>query len=132
MSVDRATYVDSSALVKLAVSEPESAALRRYLRRRSLVCSALARTEVARALLPLGPEAVQRGRQVLERVDLVRVNNRVLDDAGALSPAELRSLDAIHIATVGRVAADISAVVTYDDRFATAARAMGWRVAAPT
>ena len=68
---------------------------------------------------------------MLDRVDLVRVNNRILDDAGSLSPAELRSLDAIHIATVGRVVADISAVVTYDDRFANAAKAMGWRVAAP-
>src|SRR4051812_6892373 len=115
MSGERATYVDSSALVKLAVTEPESAALRGYLRRRRpLVCSALARTEVARALVPLGPEAVARGLQVLDRVELVRVNNRILDDAGTLSPAELRSLDAIHLATVGRVAADVSAIVTYD------------------
>ena len=55
MSAERATYLDSSAIVKLAVAEPESAALRRYLRRRRpLVSSALARAEVARALLPLG------------------------------------------------------------------------------
>ena len=47
----RLTYVDSSALVKLVVAEPESKALRRYLSRcRPLVSSALARTEVARAL----------------------------------------------------------------------------------
>jgi predicted nucleic acid-binding protein len=32
MSASKATYLDSSALVKLAVREPESAALRRYLR----------------------------------------------------------------------------------------------------
>ena len=29
-----ATYLDSSAIVKLAIREPESAALRRYLRRK--------------------------------------------------------------------------------------------------
>ena len=76
MSASKATYIDSSALVKLAVREPESAALRRYLRRRRpLIVSALARTEVARALLPLGPEAVQRGHDVLTRIDLVRINN---------------------------------------------------------
>jgi predicted nucleic acid-binding protein len=32
--VSRATYLDSSAIVKLAVAEAESSALRRYLRRR--------------------------------------------------------------------------------------------------
>src|SRR5207247_761455 len=42
MSTEKATYVDSSARVKLAVPEPESNALRRYLQhRRPLVCSAL-------------------------------------------------------------------------------------------
>ena len=103
MSAERATYVDSSALVKLAVREPESAALRRYLtRHRPLVSSALARTEVARALFPFGPEAVRRGRAVLGRVDLLRINDRVLDAAGLLGPPELRSLDAIQEVDRGR------------------------------
>jgi antitoxin (DNA-binding transcriptional repressor) of toxin-antitoxin stability system len=35
MSADRATYLDASVLVKLAVREPESEALRRYIGRRS-------------------------------------------------------------------------------------------------
>jgi len=73
-----ATYLDSSALVKLAVEEPESAALRRYLRRRRpLVSSALARTEVLRSLLLEGDEALARGRSVLDRVELIRVNDRI-------------------------------------------------------
>ena len=39
------TYLDSSAIVKLAVREPESDGLRKYLgRRMPLVSSALART----------------------------------------------------------------------------------------
>ena len=72
-----AIYLDSSAIVKLAVREPESLALRRYLRRRApVVSSALARTEVLRALLPAGDEAVTRGQGVLQRIDFVRVNNR--------------------------------------------------------
>ena len=33
--MSRATYLDSSAIVKLAVAEPESGPLRRYLRRRT-------------------------------------------------------------------------------------------------
>ena len=96
MTVERATYMDTSAIVKLAVREPESTALRRYLRRkRPLVTSALARTEVARALLPLGPDAVVRGEEVLRRIDIVRINDQILRAAGSMLPLELRSLDAI-------------------------------------
>jgi uncharacterized protein len=132
MSASQATYLDASALVKLAVREPESAALRRYLRRRQpLIASALARTEVARALLPLGPEAVRRGQDVLARVGLVRVNDRVLDAAGELPPVELRSLDAIHLATALQLGADLARIVTYDDRMAAAANQVGLPVARP-
>ena len=132
MSGDRATYLDASALVKLAVQEPESSALRRYLRRRRpLVSSALSRTEVARALLPLGPEAVRRGQDVLARVDLARVNDRVLSAAGRLLPADVRSLDAIHLATAGELGDDLAGIVTYDDRMTAAARGLGFRVSAP-
>jgi predicted nucleic acid-binding protein len=132
MSAERATYVDSSALVKLAVREPESAALRRYLgRRRPLVSSALARTEVVRALLPLGPDAVRRGREVLARVDLLRVNDRVLEAAGLLPPADLRTLDAIHLASAEQLGSDLRSFVTYDDRLATAATSRGFRVMRP-
>lgn len=127
-----ATYLDSSAIVKLAVREPESPALRRYLRRRRpLVTSSLARTEVLRALLPGGDDAVASGRKVLTRLDLVRINNRVLDEAAALLPVEIRSLDAIHLATAGQLGQDLGALVTYDERMADAARHTGHRVVAP-
>jgi len=127
-----ATYLDSSAIVKLAVREPESAALRRYLRRRRpLVSSALARAEVARALLPGGEEAVVRGRDVLTRLDLLRVNDRVLHVAGTLLPVELRSLDAIHLASAQLLGSDLASLVSYDDRLSEAARQLGYRVASP-
>src|SRR3990172_10825580 len=133
MSAERVTYLDSSAIVKLAVDEPESAALRRYLRRRRpFVTSALARTEVARALLPLGQAAMQRGQDVLSRVDLVPINEPVLTTAGTLLPVELRSLDAIHLATAQQLGSDLARVVTYDERMAAAAGALGWSVAAPS
>jgi uncharacterized protein len=104
---ERAVYLDSSAIVKLAVGEPESAALRSYLRRRRpLVSSALARTEVARALLPLGEPAVRRGREVLARLELIRISDRILAAAGSLLPAELRMLDAIHLATAQQLGGD--------------------------
>lgn len=134
MNAERATYLDSSAIVKLAVAEKESPALRRYLRRRRapVVVSALARTEVARALLPLGPATVQRGHDVLSRVELIRVTDRILMDAGSLLPARLRSLDAIHIATMRQLGGSLRRVVTYDSRMAEAASAMGMTTVAPT
>ena len=133
MSAERKlTYVDSSAIVKLAVQEPESAALRRFLaRRQPLVSSALARTEVARALLPSGPEAVARGEEVLRRIQLLRINDRVLSAAGHLLPLELRSLDAIHLASADELGASVRQIVTYDERMADAARTIGWTVVAP-
>jgi len=128
-----ATYLDSSALVKLAVEEPESAALRRYLRRhRPLVSSALARTEVLRALLLEGDEGLARGRTVLDRVELIRVNDRILNAAATLLPADVRSLDAIHLATARQLATDLGRVVTYDERMLNAATQLGVRTAAPT
>lgn len=127
-----ATYVDSSAIVKLAVREPESAALRRYLRRRrSLVSSALSRAEVLRALLPAGEEAVARGREVLRRFELVRVNDRVLNAAGRLLPAGFRTLDAIHLATARQLGEEVRALVTYDGRMAEAAKHLDYRIVSP-
>jgi predicted nucleic acid-binding protein len=126
------TYLDSSAIVKLAVSEPESAALRRHLRRRRpLVSSALSRAEVLRALLPAGAAAVASGRSVLADINLARVNDRVLNAAGSLLPTELRSLDAIHLATALQLGDEVRQVVTYDERMALAARMLGLRTATP-
>ena len=128
----RLTYVDSSTIVKLAVAEPESPALRRYLsRRQPLVSSALARTEVARALMPSGSEAVSRGHEVLRRIQLLRLNDRVLIEAGRMEPAELRSLDAIHLACARQLGSSVKQIVTYDERMAHAATAAGWSAASP-
>jgi len=148
MSAERITYLDSSAIVKLAAEEPESAVLRQFLRRRHrLASSALAQTEVARALREDGPVAVQRGWEVLQTVNLIRVNDRVLALAGGgraggrgargalageLLPVELRSLDAIHLATAQLLGKEFGRVVTYDERMAEAARVLGMRVASPS
>lgn len=129
----RATYLDSSAIVKLVVVEPESRALRAHLRRRRpLVSTALARTEVLRALLPSGEVALSRGREVLRRLDLVRINDRVLEMAGILEPAQVRSLDAIHLATAQLLGEDLGQLITYDERMADAGRSLGFRTTSPT
>lgn len=126
------TYLDSSAIVKLAIEERESGPLRRHLRRRGpLTSSAIARTEVMRALLDEGDPGLARGREVLGRLNLVRVNDRVLVAAGGLLPTELRSLDAIHLATALQLGDDVRQLVTYDDRMAEAARTLGVRTVSP-
>jgi len=130
----RVTYVDSSALVKLVVDEPESSPLRRYLRRRGpLVTSALARTEVLRAVLPQGPAAMTRGRLILTMVDLLRVNDRVLDAAGTLQPEHVPSLslDAIHLASALQFGEDLGRIVGYDRRMLDVARNLGLETVSP-
>ena len=132
MSVDNVWYLDSSAIVKLVAREPESASLRRFLRRRgAVVSSALARTEVTRAVLELPDPFLRRANDVLARIDLVRINNRVLMDAGLLQPPSLRSLDAIHIATAALFANTLSGFITYDTRMSRAASSYGWTVRTP-
>lgn len=133
MSAESVSYIDSSAIVKLIVEEPESVALRRYLRgRRPLVSSALVRTEVKRAVLPLGGLVLRRVDDVLRRIDLVRINNSVLNAAGMMKPDEIRSLDSMHLATAALFETTLGGLITYDVRMATAAQALGWTVSAPS
>jgi len=68
---------------------------------------------------------------VLTRCDLVRVNDRVLDLAAMMHPRELRSLDAVHLATAERLRDGISELIVYDERMAAVARQLGYRVSAP-
>ena len=131
MSAEPVVYLDSSALVKLVVREPESAALRSYLRSTaSRVSSALARVEVVRAVVPHGPDATARARQVLQGTSLLALDDALLDAAGALEAPGLRSLDAIHLAAA-RAVEPLRALVTYDRRLAEAAEALGLEAAAP-
>ena len=128
-----ALYLDSSAFVKLVVTETESATLRTYLANRDArrVSSALLRTESLRAVRHLGPEALATVREGLRRVDLIGMDDRILDAAGTLAPQVLRTLDAIHLATALAVGDDLEAIVTYDERMIDAARLVGLPTATP-
>ena len=128
-------YLDSSAIVKLVQREPESDALRRFLRQRrsdQFVTSALSRVEVVRAVLPGRAGAVGQARRQLGRLDLITLTSDLLESAATLSPtAALRSLDAIHLACAQEVGPELRAIVTYDRRMADAAVALGLTVEAP-
>lgn len=127
-------YLDSSALVKLIVTEPESAALIELLRAwPDRLSSALALTEVPRALRRAGfgdPER-RRARQVLASITLVDVDRRILAAAAALEPRTLRTLDAIHVATALAIPEELVSVVSYDVRLSMAARRARLDVLAP-
>ena len=132
MSAEHVWYIDSSALVKLVASEPETPALSAFLTdRQPLTCSALARTEVNRAVLPLGERFAKQASQVLARIELIRITNEVLSNAGRLEPKSLRSLDAIHLATAALLGGTLSGLITYDRRMTEAAESLGWDVHAP-
>jgi predicted nucleic acid-binding protein len=125
-------YLDSSALVKLVVAEPQSSALRRHLRsRRVRVSCALARVEVIRAVRDQGRQATARARRVLARTRLLRLDDALLDAAASLGGGVLRSLDAIHLAAAQTLGAQLREVVTYDTRMTQAATSIGLATAAP-
>ena len=62
---------------------------------------------------------------------LIRVSNRILTTAATLLPIDLRSLDAIHLATAEQLGDDLGVIVTYDTRMARAAELLDYRVEAP-
>jgi predicted nucleic acid-binding protein len=132
MNAEGVWYIDSSAIVKLVASEPESEALTRFLKpRESLVSSGLATTEVIRAVVALGENFVDRAHEVLRRIELVRISNEVLKAAGLLQPWTLRTLDSIHLTTAALFGETLGGLVTYDDRMHQAAGSFGWNVQAP-
>ena len=125
-------YLDSSALVKLVVAEPESPALRQYLRDQSERAScSLARVEVLRAVRSHGSPALTRARRLLQRLYLVQIDDELLDAAAALDPGVFRSLDAIHLAAAQVFGDELTAVVTYDRRMAAAAGRLELAVVGP-
>jgi predicted nucleic acid-binding protein len=126
-------YLDSSALVKLVVPEPESLALFRFLEsNRERVSSAIARVEVVRAVgrLPRSAAALARAAQVLDRVALVPVDDDVLANAASLDPASLRSLGAIHLGTALTLPL-LDAFVAYDAPMLAAAVQLGCGTVSP-
>ena len=125
------TYLDSSALAKIVNRERESGALARRLRGARLVTSALARVEVARAARRLTTPPRRPLDEVMRTVTVVSIDDDVLLAAAELEPAQLRTLDAIHLATALRVEQELDGFITYDRRLGDAAVRAGLSVEAP-
>ena len=126
-------YLDSSALVKLVVAEPETSALEADLANRDgLFASRLAALECRRAVRRVpGKRLIGSVEDMLTAVLLMDITPAVLETAARVDPPLLRSLDAIHIATALATHDPDVEVVTYDNRLADAAAANGLRVVQP-
>lgn len=127
-------YLDSSALIKLALSEPETAALTDFLGTRgeqALVSSSLHRAEVLRAIWRAEPGALPRAQRMIRRVSLISLTHDLLDNAATLPPAGLPTSAAIHLASALAVKRDLTAFVCYDKTLSAAAEAAGLPVASP-
>ena len=126
-------YVDSSAVLKLVVRESETAALESHLATLDgLVSSRLTVLECRRAARRTSHTRVlQTVDEVLDAIYLLDITHAILDDAARAVPPLLRSLDAIHLATVLSIGDESVEVITYDARFADAARANGLTVVQP-
>src|SRR5262245_34180035 len=108
-------YLDSSAIVKLIVDEPETDTLIEALERwPDRVSSALARVEVHRALRRAGrPKAAHvKADAVLDALVLIRLDDPVLSRAAAFGHPQMRSLDAIHLASALTIGDDPDALIT--------------------
>jgi uncharacterized protein len=126
-----ALYLDSSALVKLVAIEAESEELDAYVGEREIVSSELARTEVLRAVRRRHAGLVEAAEDFLEDLSLMPVDRFVTTSAAWVRPWEVRSLDAIHVASAAQLRPGLEAVVTYDRRMIDVAREAGLRVTSP-
>lgn len=130
-------YMDTSALTKLLIAEPETAELRVWLTDRidhgeSPATSALGRVELMRTVARYG-EAGQsdRARYLLDGLDVLPLTEPVMTLAETIGPATLRSVDAIHLAAAAHFKQELTAFVTYDHRLLDGCRDIGLVTASP-
>ncbi len=132
-------YLDSSALVKRAVTEAGSEQLRDAIDELrqggdELCSSSVAWIEVSRVLRSrLENEAPARIVELVDTalsgVDQVPVGSVVASLARRIGSPSMRSLDAIHLATASVIDADV--VVAYDRRLLIVAAEMGFATLSP-
>ena len=125
-------YVDTSAVGRVLLGEPDAAAVLRDLAAFDQhVASRLLRIELRR--LALREDALEAADRLLDGVALIPLDAAILTSSETLPPATVATLDAIHLATAVRLAAAgvLDTVMTYDRRLADGAAHHGLRVLAP-
>ena len=118
-------YIDSSALVKLIVTESESQELRSFLSQVSdLISSNIARLEVARfRSIYLDSHSI---RSLEDRLSYISMTNSLVSLSIALGLSRItRALDAIHLASAFWMRNEIVGIITYDKKMSSAAAKLG-------
>lgn len=128
---DEAWVLDASAFVKLVRTESESAALLAWVQDRHVISSALLRTEARRALADHDGTTRRLCERRLADMHLISVTDAILDAAGSIPSRQLRSLDAIYIASALELGDDLAGLISYDSRQLTAAEDLGIATASP-
>jgi hypothetical protein len=126
-------YVDTSAAAKLVLAERGSVAMLRWAEAHDAeYCSSdILRVELLRAVRRTAPEFQARARSVLDTMLLMALSTETYERAALLEPAQLRSLDAVHLAAAFEFGPDLDGIVTYDAQLAEAARDLGVSVVSP-
>ena len=127
-------YTDTSAVIKLLVEETDSRAFAAYYDAHSeaeWVSSALLRIEVIRAVARARPALLPAARDMLLAFSYIAIDDDVVEGAMNGPDRNLRSLDAIHLATARILAAELDALVTYDDRLLNASTDAGLVTVSP-
>jgi predicted nucleic acid-binding protein len=124
-------YVDASALVKLALDEPDGLAMRRWYHEHERVASSRVAVIETRRAVRRKVDDPAHVEAILDSIEVLEVSPAIADRASSIDPASLRTLDAIHLASALALGVEVDAFVTYDDRLADAARAVGLPVVRP-
>ena len=127
------SYLDASAIAKFIVRESESDAVESYAaNREALLSSRLSALEVRRTVGRRKiPRAVEQVAEALQALFLLDTTDEILALAGTVGPPELRTLDAIHLATAMEIRDPELEFVTYDHRLVRAAEAAGLKAVHP-
>lgn len=126
-------YVDTSAIARMLLDEPDKPAIERRLEDfEERVASRLLRVELRRVGTREG--VLDRADDLLKDISLVAVDEEILASAETLTPSTVTTLDAIHLATAVRLskAGELDALMTYDKRLADGAREHGITVLSPS
>lgn len=124
-------YLDSSAVLKLLIDEKESVALTGFIDFQ-VTSSALTRVEVIRTLHKIAPEKVEEAKVLLKGFDVIPINTAVLNIAESFnSSITLRSLDALHVATVLFLEKTVNGLISFDKALIENARQLGIKTISP-
>lgn len=127
-------YLDTSATVKLVAAEQDSAALINWLNDHpdeNLTTNAIGHIELIRAAARTGPDATALARNVASTIDTLVLTDAIASAAATMPPAELRTLDAIHLATAHTHRQSLTALCAYDRRLLDAAESRGLPTVSP-